>query len=399
MRKTGGLSRLDLVVNIRFPSGRANGIQVAAMAEALAATGLNVDVVVPRRWPWLDIDPWAHYGVARTFGVQRLASLDGIDMVPPRAQRLPFLVQSVTFGLRALARAAVQRGTGLLVRDHYTLEVLVGGLSDRDRRRVAAEVHDLPADAGRRRRVARALHHLPAVVTISHALRDDLLGEGLLPERILVAPDGVKLQRFASLPERAAARAAAGLPALGPLVVYAGQLYSWKGVDLLVRAVARLPDLRLLVVGGVGEDLARVQALAAQEAPGRVTFTGNVPPPRVPSLLAAADVIALPNSAQARISARYTSPLKLYEALAAGRAIVASDLPSLREVLVDGETARLVPPDDPEALTAGLAEVLRDGALARRLAENARLRAKDCDWRERARRVAGFLRETLEVEA
>jgi len=54
------LTRLDLVVNIRFPGDRAHGIQVAAMAEALADTGLAVDVVVPRRIPWRDIDPWTH---------------------------------------------------------------------------------------------------------------------------------------------------------------------------------------------------------------------------------------------------------------------------------------------------------------------------------------------------
>ncbi|RKY21495.1 MAG: hypothetical protein DRQ55_04160 [Planctomycetota bacterium] len=393
------LTRLDLTVNIRFPGTRANGIQVAAMAEALAATGLNVDVVVPRRWPWKGVDPYEHYGVARTFGVQRLASLDTIDMLPARAQRVPFLVQSVTFGLRALARAAVTRDAGILLRDHYTLQVLTNGLRRADLARVSAEVHDLPAPGVRRQRVAAALALLPAVVTINHALKHDLVSEGLDPGRVLVAPDGVSLARFASLPSRGDARAAAGLPLDTPRLVYAGQLYRWKGVDTLVAAMAHVPRAELLVVGGQGDDLERVRALAERLAPGRVRFTGNVPPPAVPALLATADVIALPNSAGREISARYTSPLKLFEAMASGRALVASDLSSLREVLRDGENALLVPPDDAQALGAALSRLLQDQALAERLAVRARDDVSGRDWRARARQVAEFLREHLEVAA
>jgi glycosyltransferase involved in cell wall biosynthesis len=393
------LTRLDLTVNIRFPGTRANGIQVAAMAEALAATGLNVDVVVPRRWPWIDVDPYAHYGVARTFGVQRLASLDTIDMLPARSQRVPFLVQSVTFGLRALARAAVTRDAGILLRDHYTLQVLVGGLQRRDLMRVAAEVHDLPAPGGRRRKVARALARLPAVVTISHGLREDLIGEGLEPDRILVAPDGVSLARFDRLPPKHEARLLADVPVERPTVVYAGQLYRWKGVDTLVQAMAHVPGAHLLVVGGGGDDLERVKALAESVIPERVTFTGNVAPPAVPALLAAADVIALPNSAQSEISSRYTSPLKLFEAMAAGRALVASDIPSLREVLKDSHNALLVTPDDPVAFGAGLKRLLDEEPFRRHLAHVARAEVANHDWRARARSVARFLTQRLEVEA
>lgn len=395
----GQLTRIELVVNIRFPGTRANGIQVAAMAEALAATGLNVDLVVPRRWPWRDIDPYAHYGVARTFRLERIASIDAIDAVPARLQRLPFLVQSVTFGLRALARAAVTRDAGLLVRDHYTLEILVAGLRRRDRMRLAAEVHDLPREAARRRRVARALAKLPAVITITRGLADDLVAEGLDPERILVAPDGVHLHRFARLPSRRDARRAAGLDEQGKLVVYAGQLYRWKGVDTLVAAMAHLPDAQLLVVGGQGEDLQRVRDLASERAPGQVTFLGSVAPTRVPALLATADVIALPNAAGEEISSRYTSPLKLFEAMAAGRAIVASDLPSLREVLRDGQNALLFPPDDSEGLARVLATALADEALRERLARCARTEAERYDWRVRAANVAAFLRDRLVLES
>lgn len=390
------LMRLDLVVNIRFPGTRAHGIQVAAMAEALADTGLNVDVVVPRRFPRNDADPYAHYGVRRTFAIQRIANVDTIDLSPPRWQRAPFLVQSITFALRALARAAVERDSGLLVRDHYTLEVLTRGLRPRDLRRLAAEVHSLPEGA-RRQRVARALAKLPAVITITDALKDDLVREGLDPERILVARDGVHLHRFHALPSALEARAHLGLPADQPLVVYAGQLYEWKGVDGLIEALAQVPQARLLIVGGAAEDVPRIQDCVARFAPGRVTLAGVVPHDRVPFYLAAADVIALPNSGRQEISARYTSPLKLFEAMASRRAILASDLSSLGEVLTHERNAWLVEPDSPDALAAGLKHLLEHEDLRLSLANRAVEDVQPYSWAARGQLVAEFLRDHLAV--
>ena len=391
------LTRLDMVVNVRFPGTKAHGIQLAAMAEALADTGLNVDVVVPRRFPYRQIDPWDHYGVRRTFGVSRIANIDTIDMFPARGQRVPFLVQSLTFGLRALARAAVERDAGLLVRDHYTTEILVGGMRKPDRERIAAEIHNLPERSLPRRRIVQALQELKAIITISDGLRDDLIAEGLDPRSILVARDGVHLDRFRDQPAPRTARQHLGVPVDMPAIVYAGQLYRWKGVDTLIEAMGQLPDAQLLVVGGDQENLPRIESLVAKHAPGRVRLTGMVPHHAVPFYLSAADVIALPNSAEQVISRRYTSPLKMFEAMAAGRPIVASDIPSLREVLEADRNALLVKPDDPGALAAGLRLLLDEPQLGMQLAENAEEDVKTYDWSERGRRVAHFLRDRLTV--
>ncbi len=391
--------RLDIVVNIRFPGPRAHGIQVAAMAEALAATGLVVDVVVPRRYPFVEMDPWAHYGVRRTFRVRRIASLDAIDLVKPSWQRLPFLAQSVSFGWRALARAAVERDAAILVRDHYTLRVLAGGLRDRDLLRVSAEVHDLPDSDVRRRQLIACLRSLPAIVTITHGLRDDLVAEGLDADKILVAPDGVDLAMFADLPSPQEARAHLGLPVNMKTIVYAGQLYPWKGVDTLVEAVGKLDDVRLVVVGGQRDDLERLATLTSKVARGKVTFCGQVPRQAVPFHLAAGDVLALPNSGTERISARYTSPLKLFEAMASSRPIIATDLPSLGEILEHGSNAHLVAPDDPAAMAAGISALFDDDIYAQRLALRAREDVENYTWAQRGERVARFLRDHLQVGA
>ena len=119
----------------------------------------------------------------------------------------------------------------------------------------------------------------------------------------------------------------------GGKVMYVGQLYPWKGVDVLVRAMQDVPRGELTVVGGLPPepDLERVKRLAAELGlEERVHFRGFVPPPELDAEKRQASVFVIPNldSTTARL---FTSPLKLFEAMACGRPIVASDLPSIGE--------------------------------------------------------------------
>src|SRR5205085_11534206 len=127
--------------------------------------------------------------------------------------------------------------------------------------------------------------------------------------RLAVVPDGVR----AGAPAPPAARGGR------PLVAYAGHLYAWKGVDLLLEALQALPEVEGLIVGGHERepDLARTKATADRlGVSARVTFTGLIDPPRVREQLARAAVLVLPNPESA-ISSRFTSPLKLFEYMAA----------------------------------------------------------------------------------
>jgi glycosyltransferase involved in cell wall biosynthesis len=166
-------------------------------------------------------------------------------------------------------------------------------------------------------------------------------------------------------------------------------LYPWKGVDVFVRALARVPHIRGLIVGGhAGEhDLARVQSLVAELGlAGRVTITGHVPPADVASCLAGATMLVLPNTPSA-ISERYTSPLKLFEYLGLGKPIVASRLPSILEVLTDEQTALLVPPGDEGALASALSRLAADATLSRTLGAAALALAPNYTWAHRAERL------------
>jgi len=120
-----------------------------------------------------------------------------------------------------------------------------------------------------------------------------------------------------------------------------------------------------------------------------------VEPALVADLLSQADVLILPNTASA-ISTRFTSPLKLFEYMAAGRPIVASDLPSIREILRDGENALLVEPGNASALAAAIQRILADPELAAALARAALDQVPAYSWERRAQRLETLFDEVID---
>ncbi len=179
--------------------------------------------------------------------------------------------------------------------------------------------------------------------------------------------------------------------------MYIGQLYPWKGVDVLVRAMQDVPHGELVIVGGLPPepDLERVKLLAAELGlQERVQLKGFVPPPELDAERQQASVFVIPNldSTTARL---FTSPLKLFEAMASGRPLVASDLPSLREVLRHEENALLVPAGDAKALASALRRLADEPETGARLAARAAEDVKRYSWDERGRRLGALLRRVV----
>ncbi|MGH7150444.1 MAG: glycosyltransferase family 4 protein [Planctomycetota bacterium] len=204
------------------------------------------------------------------------------------------------------------------------------------------------------RRLERSiLRRASRIAAVSAVLRDELAGEGIDPSRILVTPNGADLTRFRPDLDGGEVRRRLRLQP-GRVLGFVGYLREWHRLDLVLEAMAspRLEKARLLVVGdgparGQLEDRARAVGLS-----DRVQFTGEVEHAQVPLHVAAFDVALLP-----AINA-YASPLKLFEYLACGKAVVAPKQPNLEEVVRDGEEALLFPPGDARGLAEASASLL-----------------------------------------
>lgn len=391
--------RVLYFADIRFPLERANGIQTMETCHALAERGHDVHLVVKRDTRSPARDPFAFYGLPanRRLAIERANAPAGAGALA----RVGYL--SFAFGRtlgKARADIVMTRDLGvasaLLHLPHTRRPPLVyeshGYAPD-----VAGALPDLvatatPASASKLTRLERreqlVWRRAEGYVTITRSLRDQLLRRFGTRLHLAVVPDGVRTPSGAPTP----------LPS-EPLVAYAGHLYAWKGVDILLEALAQLPGTKGLIVGGheAEPDLERVRKLAADLGlADRVTFTGLVEPSQVAGHLARATILVLPNPRSA-ISTNFTSPLKLFEYMAAGRAIIASDMPSVREVLSDGETALLVPPGNAAALARGMQRLIADRALSERLAAAAFAHVSKYTWACRAERLERLFTEVLGV--
>lgn len=392
-------TELVLIANARMPSQRAQSLQVAQVASAFARAGARTTLLHARRHPTPPLPPGCrdvldYYAVPAgpRPTVRAVSCVDWIDRVPRRAQYLPARVQELTFARNAARHVRRDHPAAwILSREVEAARPLLAGP---EAARVFLEVHRVPGGATRLRWLREAGAAAAGIVAISGGVRDDLVDLGLDAGRIRVEHDGVDAARFADLPTREAARAELGLGP-EPLVVYTGGLLAWKGVDVLIEAARALPGVRFVVAGGMDADVARERARAAGLA--NLRLDGFQPPARVGLYLAAGDVGVVPNRSTPAISARYTSPLKVFEAFAAGLPLVASDLPSLRDAA--GEDALFVQPDDPAALAGGITTLLGDADLRGRLAAAGRARAAEATWDARARRLLAWMGERVGAAA
>ncbi len=392
--------QLTIVANARIPGEKAHVIQIVQMAAAFTRMFGKVRVVYPRRANTDAMravsDPFDYYDVPRDFGLVGLPCIDAVKRVTidwPSLNRFPIpliahLLQLWTFALSAFLFVARLPGGVIYSRDLFVLTVL-GLLSRRRDRIFVFEVHTLPRSGAARRLHLWAARRADAIIAISDHLRAWYHDRGFDPARLLLARDGVNLATFAALPDRDAARSRLGIPSAARVAAYTGHFYRWKGADTLAAAAPLLPAFwEVHLVGGIGDDLHRLETLADGE---RLHVRGHLPQRDAALYVAAADVVVLPNSGRSDISVAYTSPLKLFEYLASGRPLVASDLPSIREVIDPDEHALLVPADDPAALAAAIVRLGDDPDLAHWLAASARDHAAAFAWPVRARLIAQFL--------
>jgi len=375
--------RIGCIATSRIPSLTANSIQVMKVCQAMAGMGHEVRLWTAGRTPeagWESLA--AHYGLSRAFPVQWLTGLPGARRydVCLRAVLAARAWQADLCYVWALPAAAAASSLGMAT---------------------LLEVHDRPA--GRlgpwlmrrflRGRGARRL--LPTTAALEAWLAQTY-GLALQPPFSIISPNGVDLERYRDLPAPQVARRSLNWVE-GFTVGYTGHLYAGRGIGLILELAALHPQVHFVLAGGEPAAVDDWRARAAQADLTNVTFLGFVANERLPLIQAACDVLLMPYERQIAVSgggdtAQTASPMKVFEYLASGRAILSSDLPVLREQL-DEETAVLLPPEDVAAWAAALAALRDDPARRDRLARRAALEASGHSWTARAQRALNGLGE------
>lgn len=248
------------------------------------------------------------------------------------------------------------------------------------------EMHNFPEVPGFV--IKKVINISQLVVTITSHIKKDLVDNRLADQdKVIVQSDAVDVAKFDLKMDKSSARNKTGIE-MSPdhkIIMYTGSLdyyHSWKGVDVLAEAALLDGDTKnhYVFVGGRPEE---AELFQKKYNSNNIKIVGYVAHDKVPIYLQAADVLVLPNKAGEKISEYYTSPMKMFEYMASRRPIVASDLPSVREIVGDDD-AKLVEPNSPKDLLDGIHEVLDSQSRTVDKIENAYDKATRNSWDKRA---------------
>ena len=370
--------RLTYIANARIPTEKAHGIHIMQMCEALANSA-EVELVIPDRHNPLKEDPFGYYGIERNFKIIKLPCL---DLIPFHKYLGHFglWVESVTFSISLFLYILLKSADIFYARDKYALPLSFF------KKNFILEIHTFPKHYNL---YAPFLKKVKKIVVITQGLKNLFAGKGISEDKLLVAPDGVDLQKFEIRNTKSEIRGKLGLPRDKKIVLYTGHLYGWKGVQTLAEASQLLPEeAEVYFVGGTAEDIKKFR-LQVAGCGLQVMVVGHRPHSEIPYWLKAADVLVLPNSGKEDISKYWTSPLKMFEYMASSSPIVASDLLSIGEIL-NKENAVMVEPDNPRSLAEGIKKVLQDQSLSDRISAKAFQDVQQYAWAQRVNKILAF---------
>ena len=345
------------------------------MCHAIAGLGHHVTLVTKKCGAWEEpgvIDDYAFYGVKPAFDLVKL------PRPKPRGGGV----------LYNLAQWHWLRKHRLKIDMVYSRDLVGAWLAAWQGYPVLFEAHGVPT--GRLgRSLMRQMVTAPTfrrLVVISQGLANDLAQAGLLPVNgdVVMAHDGAEVMDSGGTD--------IGMTGNGRArVAYVGHLYPGKGMEIVTALARQLPGQSFNVIGGTEKDRQDWQETGL---PLNLVLHGFVPPSQLADCYQNQDILLLPP--QCRVVgasgnqdiSRWMSPMKLFEYMAAGKAIVSSDLPVLREVLAHERNALLVAPDDIEGWVTAVTRLINDPELRQRLGQTARQDLlAHYTWEARARKV------------
>lgn len=378
-------SPIVYITNARLPTEKAHGLATVKLCEAMGKRGERLHLIAPLRWGETN-DLFRYYSIQRTFRLTYLPTIDLLFL--PFGKRFFFLLQLFSFSLIAALYAFLKYGRELRRVVFFSHDSIPLWFVSFFSNRIFYDIHHYPDKNFFYRRLMKKARAFSVQTRwkVESLMRDFHLN----PKEIIYWPNGTDVDFFINAPSKSEARKRLGLSQTEQIVLYTGQLFEWKGVETLLRAAPLIPDAHVSIVGGSHEDRTRVQKTIPEAGHASVRYIDFQPHSMMPIWLRAADVLVLPNTGKQKVSLFYTSPMKLFEYMASGTPIVASDIPSIREVLSEAE-GFFAEADNPQSFAKAITYALAETEEAKRRGENAREKSRYYTWDERAKRIIAHM--------
>lgn len=379
------------LTNMRVPTEKAHGLATAKICEAFVDAGVNLELVAPKLRRTQQGDFFDYYKLKNRFPIFLLPTIDFLKFGV--FQKAAFLVQLFLFCVAATLFCLKHYGgrkERIVFFSHDSVPLFFISFFFPN---IFYDIHHFPGKSFVYNRVMRK--SVGFAVQTRWKVQALAKEFGVPEKKIVYWPNGTDAKEFDISVTMNVARRMLGLPEDKKIILYTGQLFDWKGVKTLLSAAPLLPSNVLVYsVGGGEEDVRRIQATLPTARDQKIRYVPFQPHEKIPLWLRAADVLVLPNTGKQKVSLYYTSPMKLFEYMASGTPIVASNIPSIREVLHE-KTGFFMNPDDSRSCADAIMGVLNNKE-AYKVGEAAKQEVQKYTWDTRAQKILDFMEARLQ---
>jgi glycosyltransferase involved in cell wall biosynthesis len=376
------------VVNALLPNQRAHGIQIVNTCAAVSKEeGVSLKLCTPNN-SYTKETVFGKYDIEESFAHRKIWNLN------PSIGTVGFYLRTFSFFFNIIIFLLFMRAYHLVRREKMVIyirgEAVLPLFWFNYFVPVFFESHQI---RGFEKLYVFALRRVSGVIVITDRLKKRMIEEyGAEPSRVSVARDAVDTDKFASATCSTELREKYDIPKDKVIVLYVGSLGKEKGVHGLLESAKLLKDgVQIVVVGGIG---GQIQDLKNTFDSANISFLGQVPHDEVPSLMKCADFLIQPESGQDTYSKYFTSPMKLFEYIAASKPIIAADVPSLREVL-DDSTALFFKADDAVSLADTINANYNNQELKNYISSNLKILSREVTWHKRGVNLVLFIKELV----
>lgn len=384
--------KLIYITNNPIPTGRAYGNQIMKLCEAFADLGIKTELVYLGAENMDRREFFGHFGAKDNFILAPVSFFNFLKL-EKYIGKLSFYLQSLMFLIR-VNFLKIDRDAVIYTR-HPEIAWLMG------LRGFTVYYEDHGGINKNSFLFLKFLKRAKGIVAINGFIKNEFVKRGIDPGKVLVAPSGVDLNNFDIDISREEAIKQLGLEyelktdlKNKKILVYTGNFRTKgvsKGVDEILKAMVLLkdPNLIFLAVGGSAEEIDFYNQMAADIGVNNAFFLSRQSQERLALFQKAADILLMPFPDKAHYK-YFMSPVKMFEYMASKKPIIASDLPSIKEVLND-KNALLVKEGDPEDLAQGIKNILNDKRFAENLTTQAFIDVKKYSWQERVKKILAFV--------
>lgn len=373
------------ITNARIPTEKAHGFQIVKMCEEFSRQGAILELILPYRKNNIKKDIFNFYNVQNNFRVKYYKGIDFIALEKFFFNK-GYYLQSLSFFFRNLF---IGPSKETII---YTRSLEIAWLFSTRGYDTFFEAHYWPSSNSVLYKFF--LKKISGIVCNSQGTLNKHKENGF--KNLLVAPNGVDIKEFDDIiDDKKILREKLLLPLDKKILMYVGHLYKWKGIDLLIKLAELLKnrqDVIFYILGGTDKDIKKYKEFCKDNSILNVVFLGMIDKKIVPHYLKSADLLFLPNISSSEESIKYTSPIKMFEYMASKVPIVASDLPSIREIL-NNNNAFLFKADDAVDFKEKTLLALGELDLAKQKLMQAYKDVSNFTWINRAKNIFKFIKK------